>query len=78
MLLCAPYFSSVVLAADAIMNAGTTPEQRASCSPGSRRVRRSPRLAFTEPNGRWDASGIEMEANGLGRRRHARAARRCS
>ena len=64
-LLCAPYFSSVVLAADAIMNAGTD-AQKSELLPGIASGETIATLAFTEPNGRWDASGIEMEAKGSG------------
>src|SRR3984893_4772526 len=64
-LLCAPYFSTVVLAADAIMNAGTD-EQKGELLPGIASGETISTLAFTEPNGRWDASGIEMEAKGSG------------
>ena len=64
-LLCAPYFSSVVLAADAIMNAGTD-AQKGELLPGIASGETIATLAFTEPNGRWDASGIEMEAQGSG------------
>ncbi len=60
-LLCAPYFSTVVLAADAIMNAGTDAQQ-AELLPGIAAGETIATLAFTEPNGRWDASGITMEA----------------
>ncbi len=64
-LLCAPYFSSVVLAANAIMNAGTK-EQQADLLPGIASGETIATLAFTEPNGKWDASGIEMVATGSG------------
>jgi alkylation response protein AidB-like acyl-CoA dehydrogenase len=64
-LLCAPYFSTVVLAADAIMNAGT-PEQQGALLPGIASGDTIATLAFTEPNGRWDASGLEMVASGSG------------
>ena len=64
-LLCAPYFSSVVLAADAIMNAGTD-AQKSELLPGIASGETIATLAFTEPNGRWDASGIAMEAKGSG------------
>src|SRR4051812_17924820 len=56
-LLCAPYFSTVVLAADAIMNAGT-PEQQGKLLPGIAAGETIAALAFTEPNGKWDAAGI--------------------
>src|SRR5215472_1695363 len=61
-LLCAPYFSSVVLAANAILNAGTD-EQKKSLLPGIASGDTIAALAFTEPSGKWDASGITMEAN---------------
>ncbi|MET0894237.1 MAG: acyl-CoA dehydrogenase family protein, partial [Acidimicrobiia bacterium] len=64
-LLCAPYFSTVVLAADAIMNAGT-PEQQGELLPGIASGETIATLAFTEPNGKWDASGIEMIATPSG------------
>ncbi|MBM3673724.1 MAG: acyl-CoA dehydrogenase [Actinobacteria bacterium] len=64
-LLCAPYFSTVVLAANAILNAGTD-EQKAELLPGIASGETIATLAFTEPNGKWDASGITMEASGSG------------
>jgi alkylation response protein AidB-like acyl-CoA dehydrogenase len=64
-LLCAPYFSTVVLAADAIMNAGT-PEQQGALLPGIAAGETIATLAFTEPNGKWDAAGITMEATAAG------------
>ncbi len=60
-LLCAPFFASTVLAATAIMNAGTEAQKRAllpSIAAGDTIAT----LAFTEPNGRWDADGVEMTA----------------
>jgi alkylation response protein AidB-like acyl-CoA dehydrogenase len=64
-LLCAPYFSTVVLAANAVMNAGTD-EQQGALLPGIASGETIAALAFTEPNGRWDASGITMEATKQG------------
>jgi len=64
-LLCAPYYSTVVLAADAIMNAATDAQQ-GELLPGIASGETIAALAFTEPNGRWDASGITMEASGKG------------
>ena len=64
-LLCAPYFSTVVLAADAIINAGTD-AQKGELLPGIAGGETIAALAFTEPNGKWDASGIEMVAQGSG------------
>ncbi len=60
-LLCAPYFASTVLAATAIMNAGSEAQKRALL-PGIAAGDTIATLAFTEPNGRWDAAGIETTA----------------
>jgi alkylation response protein AidB-like acyl-CoA dehydrogenase len=60
-LLCAPYFASTVLAATAIMNAGTEAQKRALL-PDIANGETVATLAFTEPNGRWDAGGIEARA----------------
>ena len=60
-LLCAPYFSTVVLAANAILNAGTE-DQKAALLPGIASGETIATLAFTEPNGKWDAAGIALEA----------------
>ena len=64
-LLCAPYFSSIVLAADAIMNAGSDADKK-ELLPGIASGETIATLAFTEPSGKWDASGIEMVASGSG------------
>jgi len=64
-LLCAPYFSTVVLAADAILNAGTD-DQKQALLPGIASGETRAALAFTEPNGRWDAAGITLEAKADG------------
>ncbi len=64
-LLCAPYFSSVVLAADAILNAGSD-DQKQALLPGIASGETRAALAFTEPNGRWDAAGITLEAKADG------------
>lgn len=64
-LLCAPYYATVVLAANAILNAGTG-EQKAALLPDIASGETIATLAFTEPNGRWDASGITMEAKADG------------
>ncbi|HLI78421.1 MAG TPA: acyl-CoA dehydrogenase family protein [Candidatus Binataceae bacterium] len=57
-LLCAPYFSTAVLAGNAIMNAGTE-EQKAKLLPDIASGARLATLAITEPNGNWDPSSIE-------------------
>ena len=49
------------LAANAILNAGTDDEKKALL-PGIARGETIATLAFTEPNGKWDADGITMEA----------------
>src|ERR1700723_1718847 len=56
-LLCAPFFASTVLAATAIMNAGTEAQKRELLPPIADGDSIAT-LAFTEPNGRWDAAGI--------------------
>ena len=57
-LLCAPYFSSTVLAATAILNAGTEAD-KVELLPPIAAGDRLAALAVTETAGRWDASGIE-------------------
>jgi alkylation response protein AidB-like acyl-CoA dehydrogenase len=66
-LLCAPYFASTVLAATTIVNAGTEAQKREllpSIADGSCIAT----LAFTEPNGKWDATGVETTATPAGGR----------
>jgi alkylation response protein AidB-like acyl-CoA dehydrogenase len=66
-LVCAPYFASTVLAATAIVNAGTESQKREllpSIADGSCIAT----LAFTEPNGKWDATGVEATATPAGGR----------
>jgi alkylation response protein AidB-like acyl-CoA dehydrogenase len=60
-LVCAPYFSSTVLAATAIMNAGSDAQKRTLLPPIAAGDSIAT-LAFTEPSGRWDAAGIEATA----------------
>ncbi len=64
-LLCAPYFSSTVLAATAIMNAGTEAQKR-ELLPAIADGSTIATFAFTEPNGRWDTTGIETTATQAG------------
>ena len=59
-LLCAPYFGSAVLAANAILYSGTE-EQKKMLLPGIASGDTIATLAFTEENGLWDNNGIEME-----------------
>ena len=70
-LLCAPYFASTVLAATAIVNAGGEAQKRELLAPIADGECIAT-LAFTEPNGKWDASGVEAT------RRFARWRKRCS
>ncbi len=64
-LLCGPYFSSVVLAANAVLNAGTE-DQKQALLPGIAAGETVAALAFTEENGRWDSSGVTMTATPSG------------
>lgn len=64
-LLCAPYFASTVLAATAILNAGTEAQKKALL-PGIAEAETIATLAFTEPNGLWDADGVTMMATPAG------------
>ena len=60
-LLCAPYFSSTVLAASTILNAGTE-EQKQTLLPQIAAGETVATLAFTEDNGRPDNAGVELTA----------------
>jgi alkylation response protein AidB-like acyl-CoA dehydrogenase len=60
-LVCAPYFASAVLAATAIMN-GATEAQKTALLPPIVAGETIATLAFAEPNGRWDAVGVETTA----------------
>jgi len=64
-LLCAPYFSSVVLAANALLVSGDDAAKKAHL-PGIASGETVATLAFTEPSGKWDESGITMPATGKG------------
>jgi alkylation response protein AidB-like acyl-CoA dehydrogenase len=60
-LLCAPYFSTAVLAANAIMNAGTD-AQKSAPLPDIASGARFATLAVTEPDGDWDPASIKTVA----------------
>jgi alkylation response protein AidB-like acyl-CoA dehydrogenase len=60
-LLCAPYFASSVLAATAILHAGTEAQKR-TLLPRIASGETVATLAFTEPDGGWDAAGIAATA----------------
>ncbi len=58
-LLCAPFFSSVVLAANTILELGTE-EQKASLLPGIASGESIATVAFTELNGKWEPGSVEL------------------
>jgi alkylation response protein AidB-like acyl-CoA dehydrogenase len=60
-LLCAPYFASVVLAAGALAACGDE-DAKKDLLPGIAAGTTIATLAFAEENGRWDADGIETAA----------------
>lgn len=60
-LLCAPYFSSTVLAASAILNAASE-QQKMALLPRIASGECLATLAFTEPNGRWQVANVELVA----------------
>jgi alkylation response protein AidB-like acyl-CoA dehydrogenase len=64
-LLCAPFFSTVVLAANTLIHSGDAAAQAAHL-PGIADGSTIATLAFTEPSGKWDESGITMEATASG------------
>ncbi len=64
-LVCAPYFSSVVLAANTVIHSGDD-AAKAAILPGIASGETIATVAFTEPNGKWDASGIEATATKSG------------
>lgn len=64
-LLCAPFFSSVCLAGNALLLGGTE-EQKQEHLPGIASGETIATLALTEAKGRWDASGIELVAKRTG------------
>ncbi|MBV8773028.1 MAG: acyl-CoA/acyl-ACP dehydrogenase [Deltaproteobacteria bacterium] len=61
-LLCAPFFSTAVLAANTILNAGTD-AQKSALLPDIAKGARLATLAFTEPDGNWDLAGVKTIAN---------------
>jgi alkylation response protein AidB-like acyl-CoA dehydrogenase len=62
-LLCAPFFSSVVLAANTLIHSGDEAAKKAYL-PGIASGETIATLACTEPSGKWDESGITMQASG--------------
>jgi alkylation response protein AidB-like acyl-CoA dehydrogenase len=64
-LLCAPYFSTVVLAANTLLQSGDDAAKKEHL-PGIASGETIATLAFTESNGRWDEEGITLQASGSG------------
>ena len=64
-LLCAPYFSTVVLAAQALIHSGDAAAKK-KYLPGIAAGETIATLATTEPSGKWDEAGITMQAKGSG------------
>ena len=58
-LFCAPYFSSVILATNAILNAGTE-DQKKELLPGIADGTTRAALAFVEPSGKWEVDSAEV------------------
>lgn len=64
-LLCAPFFSTAVLAAQTLIHCGDDEAKKAHL-PGIASGETVATVAYVEPSGKWDESGIEMEASGSG------------
>ena len=64
-LLCAPYFSSVALAANTLLSSGDDKAKK-EYLPGIASGDTIATLALTEPAGRWDEAGITLQATGSG------------
>ena len=65
-LLCAPYFSTVALAANALLTSGDEAAKK-DLLPGIASGETIATLAITEDNGRWDLDGITLAATPVGR-----------
>ena len=64
-LLCAPYFSTVVLAANTLMQSGDEAAKK-KYLPAIASGETTATLASVEPSGKWDESGVTMQAKGSG------------
>lgn len=64
-LLCAPFFSSVVLSANTLLLSGDDEAKNAHL-PGIAAGETIAALALTEENGRWDEAGVTAEASQAG------------
>jgi alkylation response protein AidB-like acyl-CoA dehydrogenase len=65
-LLCAPYFSTVALAANCLLSTFDESAKK-DLLPGIASGETIATLAFTEDSGRWDLDGITLEASGGGK-----------
>jgi alkylation response protein AidB-like acyl-CoA dehydrogenase len=64
-LLCAPFFSTVVLASNTLLHSGDDAAKK-DYLPGIASGETIATVAFTEPSGKWDEAGIEMQASAAG------------
>jgi alkylation response protein AidB-like acyl-CoA dehydrogenase len=64
-LLCAPFFSTVVLAANTLLHSGDDAAKKEHL-PKIASGETIATVAFTEPSGKWDESGITLEATQTG------------
>src|SRR5262245_8841357 len=64
-LLCAPYFSTVALAANTLIHSGDD-QAKKELLPGIASGETIATLAFTEPSGKWDEAGITTPATKSG------------
>ncbi|MFK8023557.1 MAG: acyl-CoA dehydrogenase family protein [Ilumatobacter sp.] len=64
-LLCAPFFSTAVLAANTLIHSGDDAAKQAHL-PGIAAGTTIATVAHVEPSGKWDESGITLEASGSG------------
>jgi alkylation response protein AidB-like acyl-CoA dehydrogenase len=64
-LLCAPYFSTVALAANVLLTSGDDSAKK-EYLPGIASGDTIATLAITEPAGKWDEAGITLQATGSG------------
>jgi alkylation response protein AidB-like acyl-CoA dehydrogenase len=64
-LLCAPYFATVALAANALLSAGDD-DACATCLPSIATGETIATLALAEDSGRWDAEGVALAAEPSG------------
>ena len=60
-MLCSPFFSTVALGANAILELGTE-EQKTALLPTIAEGSQTATLAFAEKDGRWDADGVQATA----------------